>query len=102
MSVPAASGSPAVPLSILDLSPIPSGSTPAQALRNTVDLARRAEADGVGSVHEQGAADRHLALQLAGDQLVPPGRRFPRDPLGRVAGTIVAQVEQFTAGPGPA
>ena len=30
-------------LSILDLAPIPEGSTPADALRNTLDLARRAE-----------------------------------------------------------
>ncbi|GGF94266.1 putative monooxygenase (luciferase-like) [Rhodococcoides trifolii] len=32
-----------IPLSVLDLSPIPEGSTPAQALRNTLDLARNAE-----------------------------------------------------------
>ncbi|MGU3437896.1 LLM class flavin-dependent oxidoreductase [Actinomycetes bacterium M1A6_2h] len=32
-----------IPLSILDLSPVPEGSTPAQALRNTLDLARHAE-----------------------------------------------------------
>jgi len=35
-----------VPLSILDLSPITSGSTAAQALRNTLDLAQRAEEAG--------------------------------------------------------
>ncbi len=35
-----------VPLSVLDLSPISTGSTPQQALRNTVDLARHAEAWG--------------------------------------------------------
>ncbi|NKY43101.1 LLM class flavin-dependent oxidoreductase [Nocardia cerradoensis] len=35
-----------VPLSILDLSPISAGSTPRQALRNTVDLARHAESWG--------------------------------------------------------
>jgi alkanesulfonate monooxygenase SsuD/methylene tetrahydromethanopterin reductase-like flavin-dependent oxidoreductase (luciferase family) len=35
-----------VPLSVLDLSPVCEGSTPAQALRNTVDLARRCEAAG--------------------------------------------------------
>jgi luciferase family oxidoreductase group 1 len=33
-------------LSVLDLSPIPSGRTPSQALRDTVDLARAAEAAG--------------------------------------------------------
>jgi alkanesulfonate monooxygenase SsuD/methylene tetrahydromethanopterin reductase-like flavin-dependent oxidoreductase (luciferase family) len=36
----------AVPLSVLDLSPISEGSAPAQALRNTLDLARRCEAAG--------------------------------------------------------
>ncbi|QIS21048.1 LLM class flavin-dependent oxidoreductase [Nocardia terpenica] len=35
-----------VPLSILDLSPISAGSTPQQAIRNTIDLARNAEAWG--------------------------------------------------------
>ena len=33
----------AAPLSILDLAPVVEGSTPAAALRNTLDLARRAE-----------------------------------------------------------
>jgi luciferase family oxidoreductase group 1 len=36
----------ALPLSVLDLSPVPSGSTSAQALRNTIDLARAAEGWG--------------------------------------------------------
>ncbi len=35
-----------IPLSILDLTPISEGSTTAQALRNTIDLAQRAEAFG--------------------------------------------------------
>ncbi|MGW5518387.1 LLM class flavin-dependent oxidoreductase [Nocardia africana] len=35
-----------VPLSILDLSPVSAGSTPRQALRNTIDLARHAESWG--------------------------------------------------------
>ncbi|MCM6772630.1 LLM class flavin-dependent oxidoreductase [Nocardia sp. CDC159] len=35
-----------VPLSILDLSPISAGSTPQQAIRNSVDLARQAETWG--------------------------------------------------------
>jgi luciferase family oxidoreductase group 1 len=34
------------PLSVLDLTPVPSGSTSAQALRNTIDLARAAEGWG--------------------------------------------------------
>jgi alkanesulfonate monooxygenase SsuD/methylene tetrahydromethanopterin reductase-like flavin-dependent oxidoreductase (luciferase family) len=37
---------PVVPLSILDLSPVSEGSTVGAALRNTIDLARRAEAVG--------------------------------------------------------
>ena len=35
-----------VPLSVLDLAPVPSGSTSAAALRNSLDLARRVEALG--------------------------------------------------------
>ena len=35
-----------VPLSVLDLSPVPEGSDPGQALRNSLDLARHAEALG--------------------------------------------------------
>jgi luciferase family oxidoreductase group 1 len=35
-----------LPLSVLDLSPVPSGTTSAQALRNTLDLARAAEGWG--------------------------------------------------------
>jgi luciferase family oxidoreductase group 1 len=34
---------PAVPLSVLDLAPIPAGSAPADALRNSLDLARHVE-----------------------------------------------------------
>jgi luciferase family oxidoreductase group 1 len=34
------------PVSVLDLAPVPQGSTPADALRNTLDLARHAEALG--------------------------------------------------------
>lgn len=37
---------PAIPFSLLDLSPIPEGSDAAQAFRNTLDLARHAEAWG--------------------------------------------------------
>jgi len=35
-----------VPFSILDLSPVPQGATPADALRNSRDLAQHAEAWG--------------------------------------------------------
>src|SRR5215212_3549141 len=34
------------PISVLDLAPVPLGSTPAEALRNTLDLARHAECWG--------------------------------------------------------
>ena len=37
-----------IPLSVLDLSPVPEGSTAGQALRNSVDLARHAERLGYG------------------------------------------------------
>ncbi|MDQ0468640.1 LLM class flavin-dependent oxidoreductase [Labrys wisconsinensis] len=39
---------PLPPLSVLDLAPVPLGSTPADALRNTLDLARHAERWGYG------------------------------------------------------
>jgi luciferase family oxidoreductase group 1 len=35
-----------IPFSVLDLSPVPQGSTPAQSLKNTLDLARHAEGWG--------------------------------------------------------
>src|ERR1700709_1650114 len=37
-----------IPLSILDLSPVPQGSNAGQALRNSIDLARHVEALGYG------------------------------------------------------
>ena len=39
-----------LPLGILDQSPVAEGSTPAQALHNSVDLARLAESLGYGEV----------------------------------------------------
>jgi alkanesulfonate monooxygenase SsuD/methylene tetrahydromethanopterin reductase-like flavin-dependent oxidoreductase (luciferase family) len=51
-----------VPLSILDLSPVPSGGTPAQALRNTLDLARHAEEAGY---LRYWVAEHHLADGVA-------------------------------------
>jgi alkanesulfonate monooxygenase SsuD/methylene tetrahydromethanopterin reductase-like flavin-dependent oxidoreductase (luciferase family) len=50
------------PLSILDLSPVPSGGTVVDALRNTVDLARRAEQSGY---HRYWLAEHHLAAGVA-------------------------------------
>lgn len=57
------SGAAGVPLSVLDLAPISSGSTAAQALRNTVDLAQRAEAAGY---HRYWLAEHHLTTGVAG------------------------------------
>lgn len=39
-------GDPLPPFSVLDLAPVPDGATPAEALRNTLDLARHAEGLG--------------------------------------------------------
>ena len=49
-------------LSVLDLSPIPSGATAARALRNTIDLARHAESIGL---HRYWLAEHHNAGSLA-------------------------------------
>jgi alkanesulfonate monooxygenase SsuD/methylene tetrahydromethanopterin reductase-like flavin-dependent oxidoreductase (luciferase family) len=51
-----------VPLSILDLAPIVAGGTVRDALRNTIDLARRAEEAGY---HRYWLAEHHLALGVA-------------------------------------
>ncbi|WP_214410837.1 MsnO8 family LLM class oxidoreductase [Sphaerisporangium fuscum] len=51
-----------VPLSILDLAPIPSGSTAGDALRDTLDLARRAEEFGY---HRYWLAEHHFAAGVA-------------------------------------
>ena len=51
-----------VPLSVLDLSPIPSGSTAGDALQNTLDLARYAEEIGV---RRYWLAEHHNAGSLA-------------------------------------
>jgi alkanesulfonate monooxygenase SsuD/methylene tetrahydromethanopterin reductase-like flavin-dependent oxidoreductase (luciferase family) len=51
-----------VPLSVLDLSPVVSGQTAADALRNTLDLARRTEEFGY---HRYWVAEHHLAPGVA-------------------------------------
>jgi luciferase family oxidoreductase group 1 len=51
-----------VPFSVLDLSPVVSGSTSAQALRNTLDLARRTEALGF---HRYWLAEHHRMPGIA-------------------------------------
>jgi alkanesulfonate monooxygenase SsuD/methylene tetrahydromethanopterin reductase-like flavin-dependent oxidoreductase (luciferase family) len=55
--------STAIPLSVLDLVPVSSGSTPRQALANSVDLARRAEAAGF---RRYWIAEHHLNPGVAG------------------------------------
>lgn len=49
-------------LSVLDLSPIPSGSSASEALRNTIDLARHAEALGLSRFW---LAEHHNAASVA-------------------------------------
>jgi alkanesulfonate monooxygenase SsuD/methylene tetrahydromethanopterin reductase-like flavin-dependent oxidoreductase (luciferase family) len=51
-----------VPLSILDLAPIVSGGSAAEALHNTIDLAKRAEAAGY---HRYWLAEHHLTPGVA-------------------------------------
>jgi luciferase family oxidoreductase group 1 len=53
---------PAVSLSVLDLSPVPSGSTAGDALRNTIDLARHVEALGLTRYW---LAEHHNAAAIA-------------------------------------
>jgi alkanesulfonate monooxygenase SsuD/methylene tetrahydromethanopterin reductase-like flavin-dependent oxidoreductase (luciferase family) len=52
----------ALPLAILDLAPIVSGGTASQALRNSLDLARRAEAAGY---HRHWVAEHHFTPGVA-------------------------------------
>lgn len=51
-----------LPLSILDLSPVPAGGTSADALRNSLDLARAAERAGY---HRYWVAEHHLVPGVA-------------------------------------
>ncbi|MGV9316996.1 LLM class flavin-dependent oxidoreductase [Streptomyces sp. NPDC003691] len=55
-------GSPSVPLSVLDLSPVWAGSTPAQALRETIALARATEELGY---HRYWLTEHHNAPGVA-------------------------------------
>ena len=61
---------------------------------------RRAETHSFRGVEEQHAADRHVVLELLGDEPIAPGRGLPGDHLGRVAGAVIAQIEQFASRPG--
>ncbi|MFC5952715.1 LLM class flavin-dependent oxidoreductase [Pseudonocardia lutea] len=51
-----------LPLSVLDLSPVPAGGTAGDALRNSIDLARAAERAGY---HRYWVAEHHLATGVA-------------------------------------
>src|SRR5262245_56125933 len=51
-----------VKLSVLDQSPVPSGSTPADALQNTIELARLADRLGY---HRYWIAEHHATAALA-------------------------------------
>ncbi|MET0189975.1 MAG: LLM class flavin-dependent oxidoreductase [Pseudonocardia sediminis] len=51
-----------IPLSVLDLSPVPAGGTPGDALRNSIDLARAAERSGY---HRFWVAEHHLNTGVA-------------------------------------
>ncbi len=53
---------PSVPLSVLDLSPVPSGSSARQALQNTLDLARRVDELGF---HRYWLAEHHNTAMIA-------------------------------------
>ncbi|HWD02804.1 MAG TPA: MsnO8 family LLM class oxidoreductase [Amycolatopsis sp.] len=58
---------PTIPLSVLDLIPITSGSTAAEAVRNTIDLARRTEHAGY---RRYWFAEHHLNPGVAGSSPV--------------------------------
>jgi luciferase family oxidoreductase group 1 len=63
MAAPSPVTDPPLRLSVLDQSPIPEGLTGADALRNTLDLARRTEALGY---HRYWVAEHHGGPMLAG------------------------------------
>ncbi|WP_052850431.1 LLM class flavin-dependent oxidoreductase [Streptomyces avicenniae] len=92
---------PPAPLSVLDLVPVSSGSTAAQALRNTAELARRTEEFGY---RRYWLAEHHLNPGVAGTtpalviQLVAQATRTIRVGSGAVQlghHTPLAVVEQF-------
>src|ERR1019366_3289916 len=69
------------PLAVLDLVPISSGSTAAQALRNSIDLARQAERFGYARYW---FAEHHLNPGVAGTSPAVVGRHsIDQDRLGR-------------------
>jgi luciferase family oxidoreductase group 1 len=74
-----------LPLSILDLTPVPSGSSPADAIRNTVDLARHADALGY---HRYWLAEHHNT----------PGMACPAPPI--MVGHVADATERIRVGSG--
>src|SRR4051812_24004587 len=64
-----AKGMSAIPLSVLDLVPVASGQTPADAVRNSVDLAQHAERLGY---HRYWFAEHHLNPGVAGTDPARP------------------------------
>ena len=84
------------PLTVLDLIPISSGSTAAQALRNSIDLARQAESLGYTRYW---FAEHHLNPGVAGTSpavvlaLTAAARERRRFRLARAAGAAEAEVE---------
>ncbi|MBW0105635.1 MsnO8 family LLM class oxidoreductase, partial [Pseudonocardia sp. KRD291] len=74
-----------VPLSVLDLSPVPAGGTAGDALRNSIDLARAAERAGY---HRFWVAEHHLNTGVASSST----------PV--LVGLIAAATERIRVGPG--
>lgn len=74
-----------LPLSILDLTPVPSGSSPADAVRNTIDLARHADALGY---HRYWLAEHHNT----------PGMACPAPPI--MVGHVAGATERIRVGSG--
>ncbi|MFC8044346.1 LLM class flavin-dependent oxidoreductase [Nocardia sp. NPDC057353] len=82
-----------VPLSILDLAPISAGSTPAQALRDTVDLAQRAERWGY---HRYWLAEHHFVRVASSSSVTLLGLVAAATERIRV-GTAAVQVGHHTS-----
>lgn len=82
-----------VPLSILDLSPISAGSTAAQALRDTVDLARHAEQWGY---HRYWLAEHHFVRVASSSSVTLLGLVAAATERIRV-GTAAVQVGHHTS-----
>ncbi|MET7772909.1 LLM class flavin-dependent oxidoreductase [Nocardia sp. NPDC005366] len=82
-----------VPLSILDLSPVSAGSSPRQALRNTVDLARQAEQWGY---HRYWLAEHHFVAVASSSSITLIGQVAAATSRIRV-GSAAVQVGHHTS-----